>query len=105
MRYFNPIGAHSFWIDRRKSNWNSNNIFPIINLVAQGKNKKLAIYGNDWPTHDGTGVRDFIHVCDCAEGHLKSLEFLDKEKSRFLSLNIGTGRGYSVLDLIRTLKK
>lgn len=105
LRYFNPIGAHASGLIGENPIGNPNNIFPIINLVAQGKNKELAIYGNDWPTHDGTGVRDFIHVCDCAEGHLKSLELLDKEKSKFLSLNIGTGRGYSVLDLIKTFEK
>ena len=105
LRYFNPIGAHESGLIGENPLGTPNNIFPIINLVAQGKNEKLAIYGNDWETHDGTGVRDFIHVCDCAEGHIRALEFLNKQKTTLINLNIGTGKGYSVLDLIKTFEK
>ena len=77
-----------------------NNIFPCITQVASGKLDKLIIYGNDWPTRDGTGVRDYIHVMDLAEGHIASLEYLIEQKPRMINLNLGTGFGTTVLELI-----
>ena len=80
-----------------------NNIFPLI--VNTAYEKKLEVFGNDWPTHDGTCIRDYIHVMDLAEGHLKTLDFLFKNSNQLINLNIGTGKGYSVLDLIKTFEK
>ena len=81
-----------------------NNIFPILCKVVQGKHKELRIFGNDWPTFDGTGVRDYIHVMDLAEAHISSLEFLIENKPQYLELNIGTGIGTSVLELVKTFE-
>ena len=77
-----------------------NNIFPIINEVASGVRKNLNIFGNDWDTPDGTGVRDYIHVMDLADGHVLALEYLFKNVGEIIKLNLGTGRGTSVLELI-----
>ena len=83
-----------------------NNLFPIICQAANELNKDLHIYGNNWPTKDGTGIRDFIHVVDLAEGHLAAIYFLkSKEKSLFDVINLGTGKGTSVLELIHTFEK
>ena len=82
-----------------------NNIFPYITQVAVGKIDKLTIFGNDWPTVDGTGVRDFIHVMDLAEGHSLALNFLQNGKSQNVSINLGTGLGTSVLQLVNTFEK
>ena len=82
-----------------------NNIFPRITQVGIGKLKEIKIYGSDWPTSDGTGIRDYIHVVDLAEGHLSALKYLLKEKPQLLTLNLGTGRGTSVLEFIRTFEK
>ena len=99
LRYFNPIGAHDSGFFGEDPLGVPNNIFPIINRVATKEIEYLKIYGNDWPTIDGTGIRDYVHVMDLAEGHIRSLEFSLAEKPRILSLNIGTGKGTSVLQL------
>ena len=82
-----------------------NNIFPYILSVAAGVNNELKIFGSDWPTKDGTGVRDYIHVMDVAEGHVLALEFLFSGKGRIIKLNLGTGRGTSVLELVNTFQE
>lgn len=105
LRYFNPIGAHRSGIIGECSSVIPNNLFPFINLVAIGKIKEVKIFGNDWPTSDGTGIRDYIHVMDLAEGHFETLKFLIKSEPQFLTLNLGTGQGTSVLDLIKTFSK
>ena len=105
LRYFNPVGAHKSGLIGEDPLDNPNNIFPILNRVASGKILKLSVYGNDWPTKDGTGVRDYIHVMDLAEGHELTLNFLSNYESKFITLNLGTGHGYSVLELIQTFEK
>ncbi len=105
LRYFNPVGAHPSGLIGEDPKGIPNNIFPIIAKVAIGEIKKLKVYGNDWPTSDGTGVRDYIHVMDLAEGHIKMLEFLFLNEAQILNLNLGTGIGTSVLELIDTYQK
>ncbi len=105
LRYFNPIGAHYSGAIGEDPKNIPNNLFPFICRVALGKYKKLKIFGKDWPTSDGTGVRDYIHVMDLAEAHISSLEFLSNNESKFLNLNIGTGKGTSVLELVNAFKK
>lgn len=105
LRYFNPLGAHKSGLIGEDPQGKPNNIFPILNKVAMGTLKKMFIYGNDYKTPDGTGIRDYIHVMDLAEGHLKTMEYLQNEDPQFLILNIGTGEGTSVLELIRTYEK
>ena len=100
LRYFNPIGAHSSGILGEDPLGISNNIFPLILQVAAGKIKELKVFGNDWPTVDGTGVRDYLHVLDLADGHILALEYLLSNKPTIINLNLGTGKGCSVLDLI-----
>ena len=101
LRYFNPIGAHQSGLIGENPKGMKNNIFPILNGVAIGEIEKLKIYGNNWSTYDGTGVRDFIHVMDLAEGHIKALEYLENNEPQILNLNLGTGKGTSVLGLIK----
>ena len=103
LRYFNPIGAHDSGLIGENPREKPNNIFPLIINAAYEK-KNLEVFGNDWPTHDGTCIRDYIHVSDLAEGHLKALNYLFKNKKKLVDLNIGTGKGYSVLDLIKTFE-
>tara|TARA_B100000989_G_scaffold203136_1_gene153719 strand:- start:454 stop:1506 length:1053 start_codon:yes stop_codon:yes gene_type:complete len=105
LRYFNPIGAHTSGLIGEVPKGIPNNIFPLIMQVASGNIEILKIYGNDWPTNDGTPIRDYIHVMDLANGHLYALEHLLKNSSKILNLNIGTGIGSSVLELIRTFEK
>jgi UDP-glucose 4-epimerase len=105
LRYFNPIGSHSSGLIGEDPTSGANNIFPIILDVAAGKKKFLEIYGKEWPTYDGTGVRDYIHVVDLALGHLKALEYLQKNSPQILNLNLGTGIGTSVLDLVNSFEK
>ena len=102
LRYFNPIGAHPSGLLGEDPLGIPNNIFPFITQVASGKLSTLKIFGNDWPTSDGTGVRDYIHVMDLAEGHIAALAALKKHRSQYTSINLGTGIGTSVLELIRT---
>ena len=105
LRYFNPIGAHPSGLLGEDPKDTPNNIFPLIANTALGLQKNLKIYGNDWPTPDGTPIRDYIHVMDLAFCHIKVLEFLMNSKSEFLNLNIGTGKGTSVLDLVKTFER
>jgi len=105
LRYFNPIGAHSSGLLGEDPKDTPNNIFPLITNTALGIQKKLKIYGNDWPTLDGTPVRDYIHVMDLALLHIKVLELLMNSDSEYLNLNVGTGIGTSVLDLVRTFER
>lgn len=103
LRYFNPIGAHASGLIGEDPQGVPNNLMPYITQVAVGIREFLSIYGNDWPTHDGTGVRDYIHVTDIAKGHIKALEYLRKKKQS-LTINLGSGKGYSVLELIRSFE-
>ena len=105
LRYFNPVGAHESGLIGEDPCEIPNNIYPRITQVAVGKRKEIKIYGSDWPTPDGTGIRDYIHVVDLAEGHLLALDYLLKEKPQILTLNLGTGKGTSVLELIRVFEK
>lgn len=104
LRYFNPIGAHHSGTIGEDPNGKPNNLMPFITQVAVGKRDKLNIFGDDYDTHDGTGVRDYIHVVDLAKGHLKALEFTMKHKT-VEAINLGTGIGYSVLDMVRTFEE
>lgn len=103
LRYFNPIGAHFSGLIGEDPRGIPNNLMPYITQVAVGKRDCLSIYGNDWPTHDGTGVRDYIHVVDLARGHIKALDYL-RVKDQSLTINLGAGKGYSVLELLHTFE-
>ena len=105
LRYFNPIGAHYSGLIGENPNAKENNLFPVINDVALGGKDFLTIYGNDWPTHDGTCLRDYIHVMDLADGHIAALEHLEHNKSQILNMNLGTGKGTSVLELINIFEQ
>ena len=105
LRYFNPIGAHDSGLLGEDPSDTPNNIFPYICKVAIGEFKELKIFGNDWPTKDGTGIRDYIHVMDLAEAHKNALDFLLKGLPQCIKVNIGTGKGKSVLELIKTFEK
>lgn len=104
LRYFNPIGAHKSGTMGEDPNGIPNNLMPYITQVAIGKREKLNVWGNDYDTHDGTGVRDYIHVVDLALGHVKAVEKVEKEKGLFI-YNLGTGKGYSVLDVVKAFEK
>ena len=103
LRYFNPIGAHPSGLIGEKPNGIPNNLMPYIMKVATGELEKVHVFGNDYDTKDGTGVRDYIHVMDLAKGHIKALEYLEKNKGVDI-FNLGTGTGYSVLELINAVK-
>lgn len=104
LRYFNPVGAHESGLIGEDPSGIPNNLMPYVARVAAGKLACLSIYGNDYPTPDGTGVRDYIHVCDLAEGHVKALEKLP-EIHGAEAYNLGTGHGYSVLDMVHAFEK
>ena len=104
LRYFNPVGAHESGQIGEDPNGIPNNLFPYIAQVAVGNLKELAVFGNDYPTPDGTGVRDYIHVVDLSRGHLKALEKL-RTKPGLVTYNLGMGRGYSVLEVIAAFSK
>ena len=104
LRYFNPIGAHESGMIGEDPNGIPNNLMPYITQVAVGKREKLSIFGSDYDTHDGTGVRDYIHVVDLAKGHLKALEKI-MENSGVDAYNLGTGTGYSVIDVVRNFEQ
>jgi len=104
LRYFNPIGAHSSGLIGEDPNDIPNNLMPYVTGVAAGKFEILNVFGNDYPTKDGTGVRDYIHVVDLAKGHLKALDKIRGEAGVQI-YNLGTGNGYSVLDLVKTFEK
>jgi UDP-glucose 4-epimerase len=101
LRYFNPIGAHESGLIGEDPNGIPNNLMPYITQVAIGKREKLSIFGHDYETHDGTGVRDYIHVVDLAKGHIKALEKV-MDTSGVEAYNLGTGIGYSVLDVVNS---
>jgi len=108
LRYFNPIGAHASGLIGEDPNGIPNNLMPYISQVAIGKLPLLSIFGNDYPTVDGTGVRDYIHVVDLAQGHIKALQFLLKQQldtSVCEVFNLGTGNGYSVLEMLNTFSR
>lgn len=105
LRYFNPIGSHESGIIGEEPQGRPNNLMPYIVRVASGELEELSIFGNDYNTPDGTGVRDYIHVVDLAKGHIKALEKLEKEKSGIYIYNLGTGKGYSVLDMVKAFEK
>lgn len=105
LRYFNPIGAHSSGLIGEDPNGIPANLMPYISKVASKKLECLSVFGNDYDTKDGTGVRDYIHVVDLARGHVKALEKLTKEQSGLFIYNLGTGVGYSVLDMINTFER
>lgn len=104
LRYFNPVGAHESGLIGENPNGIPNNLMPYITKVSIGELPFLNVYGNDYNTHDGTGVRDYIHVLDLANGHLKALDKLN-ESLGLVIYNLGTGNGYSVLDLVNTYSK
>ncbi|WP_159991250.1 UDP-glucose 4-epimerase GalE [Pelistega ratti] len=103
LRYFNPIGAHPSGLIGENPNGIPNNLMPYITQVAIGKLKQLSIFGSDYPTPDGTGVRDYIHVVDLAKGHLAALDYLQQHKGCH-AWNLGTGKGYSVLDMVKAFE-
>jgi UDP-glucose 4-epimerase len=105
LRYFNPAGAHASGLIGEDPRGIPNNLMPYISKVANGTLKTLSVYGKDYPTKDGTGVRDYIHVMDLGLGHIAALNYLSKTKGKLLTLNLGTGLGYSVLDIIRTFEE
>ncbi|MCS6209701.1 UDP-glucose 4-epimerase GalE [Shewanella baltica] len=104
LRYFNPVGAHASGLIGEDPNDIPNNLMPFIAQVAVGKRAALSVFGDDYPTHDGTGVRDYIHVVDLANGHLKALAKL-ATKPGLVTYNLGTGQGYSVLDMVHAFEK
>ncbi|GJQ56139.1 MAG: UDP-glucose 4-epimerase GalE [Rhodocyclaceae bacterium] len=104
LRYFNPVGAHESGLIGEDPGGVPNNLMPFVAQVAVGRREALNVYGKDYPTPDGTGVRDYIHVVDLARGHLAALEKL-AEASEVLTVNLGTGRGYSVLEVIETFRQ
>lgn len=104
LRYFNPVGAHPSGLIGEDPNGIPNNLMPFISQVAVGKRAQLSVFGNDYPTHDGTGVRDYIHVVDLARGHLKALQYL-QQHTGVEAINLGTGQGYSVLDMVKAFEQ
>ena len=104
LRYFNPIGAHESGLIGEKPNGIPNNLMPYITQVAAGIRDHLSVFGNDYPTHDGTGVRDYIHVVDLAKGHVAAYEYSTKNTGCEI-FNLGTGVGYSVLDIVKAFEE
>ena len=104
LRYFNPIGAHQSGTIGENPNGIPNNLMPYITQTAVGKRKELGVFGNDYDTPDGTGVRDYIHVCDLASGHVAALKAIER-KCGLAIYNLGTGHGYSVLDVVKAFIK
>jgi UDP-glucose 4-epimerase len=106
LRYFNPVGAHESGLIGEDPNGIPNNLMPFVSQVAVGRRPHLNVYGGDYPTPDGTGVRDYIHVVDLAKGHLAALQALNGwQGNQPLTVNLGTGHGYSVLDMVRAFEK
>lgn len=103
LRYFNPVGAHESGLIGEDPNGIPNNLMPFVSQVAVGKLAQLRVFGGDWPTPDGTGVRDYIHVLDLAQGHVRAIDYLSAHPG-LLTVNLGTGRGYSVLDVVRAFE-
>lgn len=108
LRYFNPVGSHPSGLIGEDPNGIPNNLMPYVAQVAVGKREKLTIFGNDYATKDGTGVRDYIHVMDLAEGHVSALKYVEEGKPGYNSydvFNLGTGIGYSVLDMVEAMRR
>lgn len=105
LRYFNPIGAHESGRIGEDPKGIPNNLMPYITQVAVGKRESLGVFGNDYDTHDGTGVRDYIHVVDLADGHVKAIQKMDNNFEGVRVYNLGTGIGYSVLDVVNAFGK
>lgn len=105
LRYFNPVGAHESGLIGEEPKGIPNNLMPYVVRVAAGTLKELSVFGNDYNTPDGTGVRDYIHVVDLAKGHIKALEKLEKEENGLYIYNLGTGNGASVLDMVKAFEK
>lgn len=105
LRYFNPVGAHETGLIGEEPKGIPNNLMPYVVRVAAGILPELSVFGDDYNTPDGTGVRDYIHVVDLAKGHLKALKKLEKEKQGLFIYNLGTGTGYSVLDMVNAFEK
>jgi UDP-glucose 4-epimerase len=104
LRYFNPVGAHPSGRIGEDPRGIPNNLFPFVSQVAVGRRDCLQVFGGDWPTPDGSGVRDYIHVMDLAEGHRAALDVLLAEPPQLLSLNLGSGQGHSVLEVVRAFE-
>ncbi|MEC3767527.1 MULTISPECIES: UDP-glucose 4-epimerase GalE [Cupriavidus] len=104
LRYFNPVGAHESGLIGEDPRGIPNNLMPYVAQVAGGRRDQLMVFGGDYPTVDGTGVRDYIHVCDLADGHLAALNYLGR-KGRGMTVNLGTGRGYSVLEVVQAYQR
>ncbi len=105
LRFFNPVGSHNSGLLTESSKNNSSNLFPEIIKTIKGKQKTILIFGKDWPTCDGTCIRDFIHVMDLAEAHIATLNYLQNNKPQNIAINIGTGKGTSILEIIKTFRK
>lgn len=105
LRYFNPVGAHESGKIGEEAVGKASNLFPILGKVISGEMENLSIFGKDWPTKDGTCVRDYIHVMDLAEAHFSALQFLKNNPTQFKSINIGTGKGYTVLEIVEKYSK
>lgn len=105
LRYFNPVGAHESGLIGEEPQGIPNNLMPYVVRVASGQLEQLSVFGNDYDTPDGTGVRDYIHVVDLAQGHIKALEKLEKENQGIYIYNLGTGTGYSVLDMVKAFEE
>ena len=104
LRYFNPIGAHKSGLIGENPNGIPNNLMPYIAQTAAGRREYLSVFGNDYPTPDGTGVRDYLHVVDLARGHVAAMDYMAERKGVFV-FNLGTGHGYSVLDMVHAFEK
>ena len=104
LRYFNPVGAHESGLIGEDPAGIPNNLLPYVAQVAIGKLKELSVFGDDYNTVDGTGVRDYIHVVDLAKGHVAALQGLDKSGAGCRAYNLGTGRGYSVLEMVKAFE-
>lgn len=104
LRYFNPVGAHPSGLIGENPNGMPNNLMPFISQVAVGKRAKLSVFGDDYATPDGTGVRDYIHVMDLADGHVKALQYL-QQQAGLVAVNLGTGQGYSVLQMVKAFSE
>ena len=105
LRYFNPVGAHPSGQIGEDPNGIPNNLFPFVSQVAVGRRQELQVFGNDWPTPDGTGVRDYIHVMDLAEGHLAAIQHLMEQGPQLLTVNLGSGQGHSVLEVVEAFEQ
>ncbi|MFD4836097.1 UDP-glucose 4-epimerase GalE [Achromobacter sp. NPDC058515] len=105
LRYFNPIGAHASGVLGEAPQGTPNNLFPFITQVAVGKREKLMVFGDDYDTVDGTGVRDYLHVEDLADGHVRAVQYAGQAAEPFSAINLGTGRGTSVLQLVRAFEQ